>query len=65
MPVDDIIPSREKEGYMNRMAATMQLEAKQAEQAAGGKPAEMQPDGTPKGGQDANTVSNRDTGAAG
>ena len=65
MPVDDIIPSREKEGYMNRMAATMQLEAKQAEQAAGGKPAEMQPDGTPKGGQDANTVSNRDTGGAG
>ena len=64
MPVDDIIPSREKEGYMNRMSAKMQLEAKQAEQAAGGD-TPTQPDGTPKGGQDANTVSNRDTGAAG
>ena len=65
MPVDDIIPSREKEGYMNRMSAKMQLEAKQAEQAAGGGSTPTQPDGTPKGGQDANTVSNRDTGAAG
>jgi len=65
MPVDDIIPSREKEGYMNRMAAKMQLEAAKAEQAAGGSPAPVQPDGTPKGGQDANIVSNRDTGAAG
>ena len=65
MPVDDIIPSREKEGYMNRMAAKMQLEAAKAEQAAGGSPAPTQPDGTPKGGQDANIVSNRDTGAAG
>ena len=64
MPVDDIIPSREKEGYMNRMSAKMQLEAKKAEQAAGGAPAETQPDGTPKGGRDANTVSNRDTGGA-
>jgi len=65
MPVDDIIPSREKEGYMTRMSAKMQLEAKKAEQAAGGEGTPVQPDGTPKGGQDANTVSNRDTGAAG
>ena len=64
MPVDDIIPSREKEGYMNRMAAKMQLEAAKAEQAAGGG-TPTQPDGTPKGGRDANTVSNRDTGGAG
>jgi len=64
MPVDDIIPSREKEGYMNRMSAKMQLEAAQAEQSAGGGTPTL-PDGTPKGGQDANTVSNRDTGAAG
>ena len=64
MPVDDIIPSREKEGYMNRMSAKMQLEAKKAEQAAGGG-TPTQPDGTPKGGRDANTVSNRDTGGAG
>ena len=65
MPVDDIIPSREKEGYMTRMSAKMQLEAKKAEQAAGGEGTPVQPDGTPKGGQDANTVSNRDTGGAG
>ena len=64
MPVDDIIPSREKEGYMNRMSAKMQLEASKAEQAAGGGTPTL-PDGSPKGGQDANTVSNRDTGAAG
>ena len=64
MPVDDIIPSREKEGYMNRMSAKMQLEAAKAEQPAGGGTPTL-PDGTPKGGQDANTVSNRDTGAAG
>ena len=64
MPVDDIIPSREKEGYMNRMSAKMQLEAAKAEQSAGGGTPTL-PDGTPKGGQDANTVSNRDTGAAG
>lgn len=65
MPVDDIIPSREKEGYMTRMAAKMELEARQAEQASSQKPVPTQPDGTPKGGQDANTVSNRDTGGAG
>jgi|TARA_B100001094_G_scaffold321377_1_gene368998 hypothetical protein len=64
MPVDDIIPSREKEGYMTRMSAKMQLEAAKAEQPAGGGTPTL-PDGTPKGGQDANTVSNRDTGAAG
>jgi hypothetical protein len=63
MPVDDIIPSREKERYLTRAAARQQLEAAKAEQAAGGAP--TQPDGSPKGGQDGNTVSNRDTGGAG
>tara|TARA_R100000231_G_scaffold47840_2_gene40970 strand:- start:13365 stop:15410 length:2046 start_codon:yes stop_codon:yes gene_type:complete len=63
MPVDDIIPSREKEKYINRVAAQMQAEAAKAEAAGGGTP--TQPDGSPKGGQDANTVSNRDTGGAG
>jgi hypothetical protein len=55
MPVDDIIPSREKERYLNKIAAQMQ-----AEQAKSGAPS--QPDGSPKGGRDANIVSNRDTG---
>ena len=63
MPVDDIIPSRRKEKYINRVAAQMQAEAAKAEAAGGGTP--TQPDGSPKGGQDANTVSNRDTGGAG
>jgi len=65
MPVDDIVPSREKEGYMNRVSARMQLEAAKADQQASVGNPESLPDGSPKGGQDANTVSNRDTGAAG
>jgi hypothetical protein len=65
MPVDDIVPSREKEGYMNRVSARMQLEAAKADQQSSVGNPESLPDGSPKGGQDANTVSNRDTGAAG
>jgi hypothetical protein len=58
MPVDDIIPSREKQNYLSKIEAKMQAEAAQAE--AAGPP--TQPDGSPKGGRDANIVSNRDTG---
>jgi len=58
MPVDDIIPSREKQNYQSKIEMKMKAEAAQAE-AAG---APSQPDGSPKGGRDANTVSNRDTG---
>lgn len=58
MPVDDIVPSREKEGYSARMAARAQAQ----QQAA---PTPTQPDGSPKGGMEANTVSNRVTGGAG
>lgn len=64
MPVDDIIPSREKEGFTSRVQARMQLEAMRAEQAAGGGTPTL-PDGTPKGGAEGNTVSNRVTGGAG
>jgi len=58
MPVDDIVPSREKQSYQSKIEMKMQAEAAQAE-AAG---APSQPDGSPKGGRDANIVSNRDTG---
>ena len=61
MPVDDIIPSREKQGYQSRVSARMQLEAAKAEQAAGGG-TPTQPDGSPKGGMDANIVNNRSAG---
>lgn len=58
MPVDDIIPSREKQNYLSKIEMKMKAEAAQAE--AAGPP--TQPDGSPKGGRDANIVSNRDTG---
>lgn len=56
MPVDEIIPTREKGRYQERMAA--QFGATQSQQA----PTPTQPDGSPKGGMTANTVSNRNTG---
>lgn len=56
MPVDEIIPTREKGQYQERMAA--QFGATQSQQA----PTPTQPDGSPKGGMAANTVSNRNTG---
>ena len=59
MPVDDIVPSREKERFQDKVTAQMQAQ-QQAQQ-----PAPTQPDGSPKGGMDGNTVSNRDTGGAG
>ncbi|HAW76802.1 MAG TPA: hypothetical protein DCW74_13835 [Alteromonas australica] len=59
MPVDDIVPSREKERFQDKVKAQMQAQ-QQAQQ-----PTPTQPDGSPKGGMDGNTVSNRDTGGAG
>jgi|TARA_B110000263_G_C15311512_1_gene513613 hypothetical protein len=62
MPVDDIIPSREKSGFSERMNAQQAMAAQQ-QAPQGGTP--TQPDGTPKGGREGNTVSNRVTGGAG
>jgi len=63
MPVDEIIPSREKADFKNRVQAKAALA-----QAAAGQPAEggapTQPDGSPKGGMDANTVQSRASGRA-
>tara|TARA_R110001606_G_scaffold182181_1_gene328890 strand:- start:2080 stop:4125 length:2046 start_codon:yes stop_codon:yes gene_type:complete len=57
MPVDDIIPSREKGSQQAKGKA--QMAAQQAQAA----PAATQPDGTPKGGADGNVVSPQPTGA--
>jgi hypothetical protein len=53
MPVDEVIPSREKLSLGNAGAQAQALSAQQAS----GTP--LQPDGSPKGGMDANTVSPR------
>lgn len=65
MPVDEIIPSREKMSYEQRLAA--QVAAMQATQGGqqAGAPTPTFPGGMPMGGQQANTVMNRDTGGAG
>ena len=55
MPVDEIVPSREKSSYED----TQQIKLAQQQQQT---MTPTQPDGTPKGGMDSNTVSNRDTG---
>jgi hypothetical protein len=61
MPVDELIPSREKLAYRGRVAAAAeQAQALAAPQQAAGAP--VQPDGTPKGGMEANTVMNRSGG---
>jgi len=52
MPVDDIVPSREKEGYQDKVKAEIMAAQQQAEAQA------TQPDGSPKGGMEANTVGN-------
>lgn len=64
MPVDDIVPSREKEGYTSRITARATAAAAQqaAQQPQSSTPS--QPDGSPKGGMEANTVQNRVSGQA-
>jgi hypothetical protein len=57
MSVEDVVPSREKSGYQGRIQARAMAAAQQQQaQAPQGTPP-SQPDGTPKGGQEANTVS--------
>ena len=58
MPVDDIIPSREKAVLR---AANAQAQAKQQQLPA---PTPTQPDGSPKGGMDGNVMMNRANGGA-
>jgi len=54
MPVDDIIPSREKSASEERFEAQTMALAAQQQQAPEGTP--TLPDGTPKGGVEATTV---------
>lgn len=61
MPVEDVVPSREKAGYQGRIQARAEAAMAQ-QQAQQGTP--TQPDGSPKGGQEGNTVSSRMSGAA-
>lgn len=62
MPVDELIPSRDKLAYQTRAAAA--AEQAQAQMAAQQQPAgaALQPDGAPKGGMESNTVMNRSGG---
>ena len=65
MPVDEIVPSREKMSYEQRLAAqAMAMQAAQGGQQ-GGEATPTFPGGMPMGGQQANTVMNRNTGGAG
>ena len=59
MPVEDVVPSREKAGFQNRVqAAAMAAQQQQA------TPTPTESDGSPRGGMDGNTVSNRVSGRA-
>lgn len=60
MPVDAVVPSREKLGFMDK-AAAVAAQSLAANQASG---VPMQPDGSPKGGMDANVVQSRASGRA-
>jgi hypothetical protein len=64
MSVEDVVPSREKEGYTGRITARAAMAAaqQQAQQPQGGAP--QRPDGSPKGGMEANTVQSRVSGRA-
>ena len=57
MPVEDVVPSREKAGYQERMQSRAMALAPQQGQAPEGTP--QNPDGSPKGGMEANTVRSR------
>jgi len=59
MPIDDIVPSGEKLAFRDRVQTRMAIESGQMGQQQG---TPTQPDGSPKGGMEGNTVSNRAAG---
>lgn len=67
MPEDEIVPSREKLEMAEKVQASQQAQQAQQPQGAPGQPAPTptHPGGAPKGGGDANVVSNQQTGQAG
>lgn len=64
MSVDEIVPSREKMSYQQKQEA-QQLAQQMGGGMQGGSPTNTFAGGMPMGGMEGNTVSNRDTGAAG
>ncbi len=61
MPVDEVVPSREKEAFLQNQQAVLQA-AQQAQQPQA--PQALDSAGSPKGGMEGNTVSNRQSGRA-
>jgi len=64
MPVDDVVPSREKAAYDQQQAALAASAVAEMQQAQPGAPAPTDASGAPKGGMEANTVMNRTSGRA-
>lgn len=62
MPVDDIVPSREKIAFMSKIQQAAAAQAEATSPTTSGTP--TYPDGSPKGGMDGNIVQNRSTGVA-
>ena len=61
MPVDEVVPSREKTAFMGQVQALAMAQAAQQPSEAG---TPLLPDGSPKGGMEANTVQSRVSGRA-
>ena len=61
MPSDEVVPSQEKTGYINKIETRAAIAAQQQQQM---QPQAAQPDGSPKGGMEANTVQSRASGRA-
>ena len=64
MPVDEVVPSREKSAYDQQQAALAASAVAEMQSAQPSAPVPTDASGAPKGGMDANTVSNRDSGRA-
>lgn len=64
MPVDEVVPSREKSAYDQQQAALAASTVAQMQSAQPGAPAPTDASGAPKGGMDGNTVSSRVSGRA-
>lgn len=62
MPVDEVVPSREKAAFAVRLAAPTGEGGVMAPSQESPAPTPTQPDGSPKGGMDGNTVMNRSGG---
>jgi len=64
MPVDEVVPSREKSAFDQQQAALAASAVAQMQSTQPGAPAPTDASGAPKGGMDGNTVSNRVSGRA-